>query len=236
MGALAGVAAGVAVGAAAQTMTGIGLVLVCGPVLVLLLGEGEAVRVALVTSLALNAVLVARQPRAVQWRPMTRLSAPAIAAAIPLGILVHRTDNRALAGLAGAAMITAVGVMWRGRRWPWLFTRAGTLAAGMASGAMNAVAGAAGPFAALYAVNSGWPPRARVATLQAYFAVLNVVVLATVGLPRHLAVVAAAGTGLATGVFAGRALAKRLPESRIRQLVLLLAAAGGITVVAQALT
>lgn len=57
MGALAGVVAGVAVGAAAQTVTGIGLVLVCGPVLVLLLREGEAVRVALVTSLALDAVL-----------------------------------------------------------------------------------------------------------------------------------------------------------------------------------
>ena len=63
----------------------------------------------------------------------------------------------------------------------------------MASGAMNALGGAAGPFASLYAVNSGWPPRLRVATLQAYFAVLNVAVLATLGLPRHLAVVAAAG-------------------------------------------
>jgi hypothetical protein len=228
--------AGVAVGAAAQTVTGIGLVLVCGPVLVLLLGTGEAVRVALVTSLALNAVLVARQPRAVQWRPVTRLSAPAVAAAIPLGILVHGTDDRALTCLAGAAMITAAGVMWRGRRWPWLFTPAGTLAAGMASGAMNAVAGAAGPFAALYAVSSGWPPPARVATLQAYFAVLNVAVLATLGLPRDLAVVAAAGTGLAAGVSVGHALAKRLPESRTRQLVLLLAAAGGVTVVTQALT
>ena len=74
MGALAGVAAAVAAGAAAQTVTGIGLVLVCGPVLVLLLGAGEAVRVALVTSLALNAVLVARQPRVVRWRPVTRTS------------------------------------------------------------------------------------------------------------------------------------------------------------------
>ena len=236
MGALAGVAAGVTVGAAAQTVTGIGLVLVGGPVLVLLLGAGEAVRVALVTSLALNAVLVARQPRAVQWRPVTRLGAPAVAAAIPLAILAHRTDDRALAGLAGVAMITAAGVMWRGQRWPWLFTPAGTLAAGIASGAMNAVAGAAGPFAALYAVNSGWSPRMRVATLQAYFAVLNVAVLATLGLPRHLAVVAAAGTGLAAGAFAGHALAKRLPEPRTRQLVLLLAAAGGITVAVQALT
>ena len=133
-------------------------------------------------------------------------------------------------------MITAAGVMSRGRRWPWLLTPAGTLAAGMASGAMNAIAGTAGPFAALYAVNSGWPTRARVATLQAYFAVLNVVVLATLGLPRHLAVLAAAGTGLAAGVPAGHALATRLPESRTRQLILLLAAAGGVTVAAQALT
>jgi uncharacterized membrane protein YfcA len=117
-----------------------------------------------------------------------------------------------------------------------MLTPAGTLAAGMASGAMNAVAGAAGPFAALYGVSSGWPPPARVATLQAYFAVLNVAVLATLGLPRDLAVVAAAGAGLAAGVSAGHALAKRLPESRTRQLVLLLAAAGGVTVVTQALT
>ena len=146
MGALAGVAAGVAAGAAAQTVTGIGLVLVGGPVLALLLGAGEAVRVALVTSLALNAVLVARQPRAVRWRPVTRLSAPAVAAAIPLAMLVHGADDRAVAGLAGAAMITAAGVP------------------------------------------------------------------------------------------AGHALATRLPESRTRQLILLLAAAGGVTVAAQALT
>jgi hypothetical protein len=98
-----------------------------------------------------------------------------------------------MGALAGAA----AGVMWRGRRWPWLFTPAGTLAAGDGQWRDERPRRAAGPFAAQYAVNSRWPPRARAATLQAYFAVLNVVVLATLGLPRHLAVVAAAGTGLA---------------------------------------
>jgi hypothetical protein len=228
------VAAAVATGAAAQAVTGIGLVLICGPVLVLLVGPPDAVRLALVVSLGLNALLLARQPRAVRLRQVGRLAVPAAAVAIPLGILLRGTDDRVIAGLAGGAMVSAAALMWRGRRWPWLRTSAGTVAAGVASGAMNVVSATAGPFAALYAANSGWETRTRVATLQAYFAVLNVIALVTLGAPARPGALGAAGAGLVVGVLAGRVLERRLPEALVRRLVLLLAGAGGAIVLAQA--
>jgi uncharacterized membrane protein YfcA len=228
------VAAAVAAGAAAQAVTGIGLVLICGPVLVLLVGPAEAVRLALVVSLVLNALLLVRQPRAVQLRQAGRLAVPAVAVAIPLGILLRGTDDRGLAGVAGGVMVCAAALMWRGRRWSWLSTSAGTVAAGAASGAMNVVSATAGPFAALYAANSGWEARTRVATLQAYFAVLNVIALVALGAPGRPGALAAAGTGLVVGVLAGRVLDRRIPEALVRQLVLLLAGIGGVIVLAQA--
>ncbi|MGH3502285.1 MAG: TSUP family transporter [Nocardioidaceae bacterium] len=236
MAVFAGVAVAVAAGAAAQTVTGIGLVLVCGPVLVLLVGPAEAVRVALVVSLALNVVLVARQPAGVQLRQVGRLALPGAAAVVVLGVLLRDTGDRLSAGLAGVAMLIAAALMWRGHRWPWLSTPGGTLTAGAASGAMNVVCAVGGPFAALYAVNSGWTPGARVVTLQAYFAVVNIIALATLGFPRHAVALAAAGAGLAVGVLIGRSVARRLAASHTRRLVLLLAAAGGATVLVQALT
>ncbi|MGH3249426.1 MAG: TSUP family transporter [Trebonia sp.] len=236
MGVFAAVAAAVATGAAAQAVTGIGLVLICGPVLVVLLGPADAVRLALVVSLALNALLLARQPRAVRLRQAGRLAVPAAAVAIPLGILLRGTDDRVFAAVAGGVTVSAAALMRGGRRWPWLSTRAGTVAAGAASGAMNVVCAAAGPFAALYAASSGWEACTRVATLQAYFAVLNVIALATLGVPSRPGALAAAGTGLVAGVLAGRILARRLPEALVRRLVLLLAGTGGVIVLAQAVT
>lgn len=58
--------AAVAAGAAVQSASGIGLVLICGPVLVLAVGPAEAVRLALVLSLILNAALLLPRPGAVR--------------------------------------------------------------------------------------------------------------------------------------------------------------------------
>lgn len=81
-----------------------------------------------------------------------------------------------------------------------------------------------------------WDARTRVATLQAYFAVLNVIALVTLGVPGRPGALAAAGTGLAAGVLAGRVLDRRLPDALVRRLVLLLAGVGGVIVLAQAVT
>jgi hypothetical protein len=234
--ALAAVVLAVSAGAAAQTVTGIGLVLICGPVLVLTAGPADAVRLALIVSLILNAALLVQQPGAVQARKVGRLVLPAAAVSIPLGIVLRGVDAHVFAAVAGAVIIASTALMWRGSRWPWLSTRGGTLAAGAASGAMNVVSGAAGPFAALYAVNAGWPASARTVTLQAYFAVLNIIALLTLGLPHRTDMLAEAAAGLILGVLVGRALTGRLSPLFARRLVLFLSGAGGAAVLVQALT
>jgi uncharacterized membrane protein YfcA len=223
-------------GAAAQTVTGIGLVLICGPVLVLTVGPADAVRLALIISLILNAALLIQQPRAIQVRQAGRLVLPAAAVSIPLGIVLRGSSAQVVAAVAGGVILASTALMWRGSRWAWLSTRGGTVAAGAASGAMNVASGAAGPFAALYAVNAGWPASARTMTLQAYFAVLNIIALLTLGLPHRTHMLGAAATGLVTGLLTGRMLTPRLSQLVVRRLVLFLSAAGGTAVLVQALT
>ena len=133
-------------------------------------------------------------------------------------------------------MVLAAVASWRGRGWPWLSTPAGTVVAGAASGAMNVLSATAGPVAALYAVNAGWPAHARTATLQAYFAALNIVSLTAVGLPSQPGLIGAAALGVLAGLPAGQILGYRLSPSLARRLVLIAAASGGLAVLARFLT
>jgi uncharacterized membrane protein YfcA len=82
-----------------------------------------------------------------------------------------------------------------------------------------------GPPAALYSLNAGWPARTRVATLQALFFALNLVTLASLGMPRPRPVLLA---GLAVGWVAGANLGRRLPEHGARTATLVVAALGGV--------
>ncbi|MDP9071539.1 MAG: sulfite exporter TauE/SafE family protein, partial [Actinomycetota bacterium] len=101
-----------------------------------------------------------------------------------------------------------------------------------ASGAMNVVAGIGGPAAALYALNAGWPPEATRATLQAYFLALNVVALASLGLPS---LGLGQAVGLVVGWLAGTVLARRLPQQAAMGATLALAGGGGAIAVARGL-
>ena len=60
------VVASVLVGALAQSVSGIGFSLVCGPLLVAALGPADGVRLGVLLSLALNVVLVVRFRREVE--------------------------------------------------------------------------------------------------------------------------------------------------------------------------
>ena len=60
---IAAVLAAVLVGTLAQSVSGIGFALVCGPLLVAALGAQDGVRLAVLLSLVLNVVLLARLDR-----------------------------------------------------------------------------------------------------------------------------------------------------------------------------
>ncbi len=223
----------VAVGAFAQSISGIGFALVCGPFLVAILGVREGVRVAVVLSTLLNAALVAREFRAIRVGDGLRLLVPAALATPLLAIGVRRVDSRWAALAAGVATLLGTGLLASGRRWRWAGGSAGAVVAGVVSATMNVVAAIGGPAAALYADNAGWRSASARATLQSYFLLINLVALASLGLPPVAPVLIVA---LVAGSLLGALAARRLSEPVVRRATLGLAALGGLVVVVRSLT
>lgn len=221
----------VLVGAVAQSISGIGFVLVCGPLLVAALGPADGVRLALVLSLIVNVAVLARTRREVRLRPALLLLVPAVIATPLVAWAVRSAPERLAAGLAGACAVAGAAALAAGLRWRVASGRIGAVGAGVVSAAMNVAAGIGGPAIALYAGNAGWPSTAMRSTAQFYFLGLNLVALASVG-PPHVRAGLFVGclATLVVGLLAGAALARRVAESTARRLTLALAAAGGLVV------
>ncbi|MGF1431514.1 TSUP family transporter [Kitasatospora sp. LaBMicrA B282] len=217
-------------------MAGIGFALVAAPALALLLGAGQGVLLANCAAGAISAIGLAGTWRRVNPGAMLPLVAAA-ALAVPAGAWVagHLPEPQLLASM-GALVTVAVLLVMRGTRVAALRGRRGALAAGAASGFMNASAGVGGPAISLYAVNADWTVREFVPNAQFYGLLVNLFSLAAKGLPRlagpgWLAVAAALGLGAVIGAWLG----ERVPERRARTVVLLLALAGGLTTLGKGL-
>ncbi len=223
----------VAVGAFAQSISGIGFALVSGPFLVAILGAGEGVRVAVVLSTVLNAALMLREFRAVRIRDALLLFVPAALATPFVAYGVRRIDTRWAALAAGIATLVGAGLLASGARWRRASGSVGAVVAGVLSASMNVVAAIGGPAAALYAENAGWRAVSARATLQAYFLALNVVTMASLGVPS---VSPSWFVSLVAGSVTGALLAHRLPELVVRRATLGLASLGGAVVVVRSLS
>jgi uncharacterized membrane protein YfcA len=231
---LALAALAVALGAAAQSVSGIGFALVSGPLLFTVFGAREGVRVAVVLSMLVNAGVLAREHRAVMWRRVLPVLVTALAVTPLLAHLLSGAHPRLLRGAAGAVIVLGAAVVATGR------TRdtgtAGGVAAGLASATMNVLASAGGPAVAVYAAGAQWDPDRTRATLQAYFLSLNVVTLLTLGAPRWTP---GRGVTLVLALIAGSAVgavaAGRVSARGARAVTLALAGAGGLAVLVAAL-
>ena len=223
-------------GAVAQSISGIGFVLVCGPLLVAALGPAEGVRLAVVLSLVVNVAVLARTRREAEPRPALLLLVPAIIATPLIAWALRSASDRVAAGLAGAAALLGAMALAAGLRWDAARGRTGAVAAGVVSAAMNVAAGIGGPAIAIYARNAGWPATAMRSTAQVYFLGLNVVALASLGLPRvEPGLLMGCLVALLAGLVAGAAIAVRVPETPARRFTLALAATGGAVVLARSL-
>jgi len=221
----------VAAGAVAQAVTGLGFSLVSAPFLVASLGRAEGVRLNLLLSAVLNLVLLAGERRHARWSLVWVLLVPAAIVTPAWAWLFHRIDGRALAIAAGVVTIAGAGALAAGARVPRAGGRAGAAAAGTVSAALNVLAGIGGPPIAMYAVNADWPSTSVRPTLQAYFLGLNAIGIAVLGLP-HLS--GWPWVGLLAGWIAGLVVARRVPDTAARRLVLLVAAAGGVAAIVRA--
>jgi uncharacterized membrane protein YfcA len=228
-------ALGVAAGAAAQSVSGIGFALVSGPLLFTVFGPREGVRVAVVLSMLVNVVVLAREHRSVMVRRVLPVLIAALASTPLLVHLLSSVHTDVLRAAAGGVIVVGVVLVAAGR------TRdsgvIGGVIAGLVSATMNVLASAGGPAVAVYATGAHWDPGRLRATLQAYFLCLNVVTVLTLGAPdwsAHRAVVLV--LALLAGSVVGAFLAPRVSHQVARAVTLLLAAAGGLAVMISALT
>jgi len=225
----------VLLGALAQSVSGIGFSLVCGPFLVAVLGPADGVRLGIALSLVLNLVMLVRHRHAVAVRDALLLLVPAAAATPLLARLLRSAPTRLAEALAGAAALLGAVALASGLRLRAARGSAGAVCAGVLSAAMNVAAAIGGPAAALYAANAGWSAEAVRSTLQLYFLALNVVALLVLGLPEVApALLAASAVALALGLVVGVPLSRRVPERLSRATTLALAGAGGLAVLLRA--
>ena len=231
---LALAAVAVAVGAAAQSVSGIGFALVGGPLLFTVFGAREGVRVAVVLSMLVNVGVLARERRSVMGRRLLPVLMTALASTPLLVHVLAGTHPRALRAAAGAVIVVGSALVAAGRSRDTGV--AGGIVAGLVSATMNVLASAGGPAVAVYATGAHWDPGRLRATLQAYFLALNVVTLVSLGAPswslRQAGLLVAA---LIVGSTAGAWLAPRVPAQRARTATLVLAAAGGLAVLIAAI-
>ncbi|WP_328359944.1 sulfite exporter TauE/SafE family protein [Streptomyces sp. NBC_00445] len=219
-----------------QWLTGMGFALVAVPALVLLLGPGEGVALVNCAAGVICVVGLAVGWRRVRVGAMVPLCAAA-ACTVPVGTWVTRQLPEAeLMLVLGGLVTVAVLLVMRGARMPALRGTGGAVAAGAVGGFMNSAAGVGGPPMSLYAVNAGWAVRDFVPNALFYGVVVNAFSVAANGVPRmdraQWVVVAVA---MIVGALAGWALAGRVPERRVRALVLALALAGGLGAVGKGL-
>ena len=230
---LALAALAVAAGAAAQSVSGIGFALVGGPLLFTVFGAREGVRVAVVLSMLVNVGVLAREHRAVMWRRVLPVLVTALVVTPLLAHVLSDAHPRALRALAGAVIVLGAGLVAAGRTADTGL--AGGVVAGLVSATMNVLASAGGPAVAVYAAGARWDPQRVRATLQAYFLVLNVVTLATLGAPHWSWTQAVVLIGcLLVGSAVGGWAAGRVNPDRARAVTLTLAAAGGLGVLISA--
>jgi uncharacterized membrane protein YfcA len=226
----------VLVGAVAQSLSGIGFVLVCGPLLVAALGPDDGVRLAVVLSLLVNAAMLARTWRDAELRTALLLLVPAAIATPLVARALRAAPDRLAEGLAGACAVVGAVALAAGLRWRAARGRAGAVLAGVVSSAMNVAAGIGGPAIALYAGNADWPATAMRSTAQVYFIGLNVVALVSLGLPHVGGALFLGCLGaLVVGLLLGAAVAQRAAEPVARRLTLSLAALGGLVVLVRSL-
>lgn len=225
----------VVLGALAQSVSGIGFVLVCGPLLVAALGPADGVRLAVLLSLLLNLALLTRLWRQVELRRTLQLLIPGVLATPLLAVGIRAVPARPAAALAGGVVLAGVAVLATGLRWEAARGPVGAAAAGVLGAAGNVVAGVAGPVTALWAANAEWRAEVARASLQAVFLGLNCVALPSLGLPEVGGrLLLACLVGMVAGSLLGIPLSRRVGEQGARRTTLGLAAAGGVAVLVRA--
>jgi uncharacterized membrane protein YfcA len=227
-------AVAVAVGVVAQAVTGFGFSLVSAPFLVAAYRAPTGVQLTLVLSMAVNLAVLAREHRHVDRRAAGLLLAPALVAVLPAAYAARRVSSGPLTVAAGVVCLLAVAALARGVQLRRGSGPVGAALVGFVSGAMNVVAGISGPPVVLFALGARWPPHRTRPTMQLFFVGLNVVTLASLGLPDRFP--PGLAVGFAVGVLGAARLARRPSTATLRTATLAIAASGSTLAIVRGLT
>jgi uncharacterized membrane protein YfcA len=200
---------------------------------------GPAAAVPTINLLAggLNAVMLYAERDQTRWRDVALLLVPA-AITIPIvGVLIKRLDTETLSVINGVAILLGAAFLAKGFRVRSLRGRRGALLAGALSGAGNVATSVGGPPVAMYAVNAEWPAAAYRPTVQAFFLGINVMSVAVRGWPRldHPALLPIFAVAMLLGWLVGARAARRIDDHVVRNLLLVVAAVGGLVAVVRGL-
>ncbi|MGV0434939.1 TSUP family transporter [Corynebacterium ureicelerivorans] len=238
-----GVGVAVAVGAATQRISGMGVGLIAAPVLSLLLGPVDGVL--LVNLLAvINAATNTWGMRAdVDWQKFAPIALAMVLGVVPGAWVVASAPTDVLLILVGALLLLALSIVTLGKRYvPRVEGVLPAAVSGAVGGFMNTLAGVAGPAITVYAEAARWPQKVYAATLQPIFLVggsLSFTAKVLSGAADITAIEpalwAATLTALVGGIAAGTKLAPRVPSTIAHRIALGLAFLGGATALVRGL-
>jgi len=221
-------------GSLIQRVTGMGLALVASPFLVLLLGSVTGVQTLQVVGLGVCLASAITLWPDVNIRLAALLLVSSCIGLVP-GTLIARSLPAGWLGiLIGTVTLAALASTVLLRKSSLFVGARGTGVAGALSGFMNVTAGVGGPPIVIYANSIDWDYREYLATVQLYFAGLNVLSLLARGVPD----LATAGWGVVAGssvagLIIGNHLSATINESIAKKAVFAIACIGSLATVVQ---
>lgn len=233
----------VLVGAFLQRVSGMGLGLIGGPVLMIAMGPVDGILVLNVLAAVNAAMSTLTVYKDVHWRNFAIISAVLVLGAVPGAWLIRAVSPDWLLIVAGALLLIALSVVTIGKRHvPQVSGTAPMALSGVVAGFMNTLAGIADPAITVYATAARWPQRMYAATLQPIFMVSGAIsfgiklVTGAADLSAVNPIVWPVGlVAMAVGIFLGVKVAPHVPRARAYQLALGLAVFGGVVALGRGL-
>ena len=224
----------VVVGSTLQRVSGMGLGLIGGPILMLIMGPVEGILVINVLA-CVNAMLTTYSVREnVSWKKFGLIAPVMVIGSLAAALLIRRMDTAGLMIVVGAALLATLAVVTFGKKVvPPMEGKGPAISAGILGGFTNTLAGVAGPVITVYAQAAKWPQHVYAATLQpifvvgGFFSVMTKTLTGAAhfdGLPWMMW--PAGVLGMCVGIWAGTRIAQRVPREKARVLSLSVAGLG----------
>jgi uncharacterized membrane protein YfcA len=221
----------VAIGAAAQTVSGFGFALIATPAVAVLAGPKEAVVGLSMVAIVLGAQLWLRSRGHIE-RPTVLVMTVAAIFGMPVGLLIlDRTDDRTLTVAIAATVIVFAVLLWLGLRLPT--GKVTDAAAGLTSGILSTSTGTSGPPIVIALSSKQLTPPAFRGTISAIFLVQGSAALLAFALGGEitsgaLSVAAAGLPGLLLGSYVGEHGFRRLDAETFRGIVFAMLLLSGV--------